>query len=378
MHPAEAALRAVSTSHATAAATQQQVASGNVPAAFGAAYRQNLSLYQSQQISPHAAQFMSGGGMGSMFPSPIHATSPEMGIYRPLPPPPAPAIPSHVQPPFYMPDAFSPRAPYPHFQTPFQYAQTVGQATGDQYAALAAAAPGAFGHLATAAGGAYLGRGMGAALGARIGGVRGAGIGSAVGMLGGLALSELGGVGDTAEHIVNYLNPMHNFNLRAAAMQSSSLAHVNGGANMAASGRGLSTSASYRLARVLQDTVMSQDFKQQTGGGFNVNDMQQLTNMAAQNGMLDAAQSPEQISKVVVGAAKQVRMLMQVAGSPDMRSAMQMLGQFRAMGLDASSEMGMQMATHARMAGTSVQQLIASGGQAGAATFQQNGLSTAI
>lgn len=365
----------------TAQVSQMHTASGG---GFASQFRANMGQINSQAMNPFAASMFGGGGfgggMGPMFPSASMGTAPSMGIYRPFPNGPAPMIPMTPPPMSFMPHPFAPTTPMAQFQTPFEYSQNVGTMQGDRYASAATMMPGVGAHLATAAGSAYMGRGLGAALGFRFGGARGAGWGATLGLMGGLAASEMGGLGHTAQHITDSLNPMHPYSMRAAGLQSMSQGFVNGGNGMAQSGRGLDTGGAFKLGRLMEDTVLDPKFRQATGGTVSMNDMMKLTSAAGQQGFLDNSQTPEQIKNMVVHLAKNMKVFMQLANEPDMKEAMKQMGQMRSMGLNIGETMNAMhhARTYARMAGTDVAGVMQAGGLQGAQMYQANGLSAGL
>jgi len=351
--------------------------------AYARMYQQNMTSMNSQMFNPYVAQTMAGmGGMqgfsSGMLPSPIHMTSPNMGIFRPFPQGPMPAIPPTPQMPL-APMPWTPRPVTPHFSTPFDYNWQISQQRSMQYEAGFMAAPGVAGRGGVDAGFALGGAGLGANLGARLAGVGGARMGGILGAAGGLALSEMGGLGRTAQHMLDDINPLRTMALRTAQMRGITPEFVVGGSELSLDGRGLSSGGSRHLARRLEDTGWDSNFRRQTGNQFNVQDLTRMTHMAGEQGLLDMTQGSEQIAGRMKSIAKSVRMLMQVAGEPDVQEAVRQLGQMNQMGLSLS-EMGnivQNARMYARMAGTSVKGIMEAG-LAGAATFQGQGLTAGL
>jgi hypothetical protein len=110
--------------------------------------------------------------------------------------------------------------------------------------------------------------------------------------------------------------------------------------------------------------------------GFNIRDLTKLTAQAGQLGMLDMAQSGEQIAQTMKNLARNLQVFMRLAQEPDVTRAMQQMGQMRAMGLTIpETTLAMHNAYRfAQQAGTSVPNLMRQPGLPGAMTFQQLGM----
>jgi hypothetical protein len=389
-HPGEISVQATQMAQAVSMQTMQATAMTR-PGAMGGAgfasplgsfaqqYQANMAGMASQQFNPYYAQAMVGmarGGFG-MMPPPTMMTDPSMGIFRPFPQNPAPMVPPVPQMPLIR-HPMTPSYPSPSFQTPLDFGYNTGRQRGDQIMAAALAAPSMIARAATDIAGSYAGSAIGSAIGARFGGPMGARLGAGIGGIAGIAMSEMGGFGATAGHVVDRLNPFRATALRTAQMQSMSQDFVVGGPNLAANGRGLGTTGSASLARMMEDVAYSRGFRQDTG--FSVQDLTRITRLSGDQGILDMAQSPQQIKSQITTIAKALKNFMQLAGQPDIAEAIKQVGQMRSMGLSTAEAVSTTQNARmfARMAGTSVSGLTEMGGLQGAMIFQQAGLSAGL
>lgn len=350
--------------------------------AFSSQYQARMQDIESRYLSPHQAQsYAHGAGQAgfSQMPSPVFQTAPTMGIFRPQMTQPPPMQLARESP--MIPTPFTPQLPTPRFQTTaeMQYQQ---RAVDDErmFAATMAAAPMAAnvaGNLA--AGG--VGAGIARMAGGRLGGMFGA-RGRAIGQMGGTIAGGIGGLfmgaGDLAERGMEagVVEPIMRRRAMGRQLERMSQDFVVGGPDMnQVTGRGLSARAAVRLAGGIQ-----QDVEEGQTGGFNMRDMMRITNMAAQGGMLDMAQSGEQIRSQVRNVARGLQSFMQIAQEPDVQRAMQQMSSMRTMGLTIpETNVAMRNAqTFARMAGTTVQGIQEQAGMPGAMTFQQMGMTAGL
>lgn len=382
MHPGQVSQMAAQTAQAASFSTLQQT--GQTPlGAYAQQYQQNMAGIQGQQFNPFVAQTMAGmngmpGFMPGMLPSPTSMTPASMGIFRPFPQGPSPVIPPTPHLPL-IPTPFTPHFAPPAFHTGLEYMGSHAYHRGLQWSSAMQAVPG----VAARAGVDYGAAMFGGAFGARLGGHFGAGgaaIGGMLGAAGGLFGSEHFGLGQATQNFVNQLNPVRELALRSAQFKGMSPEWVVGGGALDYTGRGLSSPASANLARRIEDIGFSSDFRQSTGNRFSVQDLTRITQMAGGNGMLDAAQNPEQIARAVKGIARSLSTIMKIAGEPDVAAAMKMMGQMHSMGLAGSEATGVlqNAKMYARMAGTSVNNLMATAGNQGAMVFQSQGLSAGL
>lgn len=353
--------------------------------AFSQQYQQNMAGIQSQQLSPFSAQMMGMmGGMGGgfapgMLPHPAMMTTPGMGIYRPFQPPQAPTVSPYPQMPMF-PTPFTPMPPPPMFQTPMELSNNIAIQAGQRRTAGMFATPGVAARAGTDIGLGAMGAGVGASLGARFGPM-GALIGGGLGMFAGAMGSEHMGLGATAQHITENLNPFRTMAIRGQQMLGASQSWVGGGPDLnMASGRGLSFQGATHLARKLEDTAFSSQFKRDTQGAFSAQDLTKITNVAGQQGLLQDAQSVDQIHDKVKGIAKSLVSFMKIANEPNVVEALKSMGKARQMGLSIGETMDMAVEArmYSRMAGTSVRGIMETGGAQGAMMFQQQGLSAGL
>jgi hypothetical protein len=337
--------------------------------AYAAQYRERMQSIESNYLTPYQAQTnanMLGQPGFSGLPSPVFRTAPSMGIYRPTMAVPPPIPLARDQPLIQTP--FTPALPAPMFQQPWQ--QNYQQATlSDErmFASTMAAMPTA----------AYVGAGaLTTAIGGRIGGRFGA-----IGRVGGLALGAAAGFGLAAPAAEmgmerGLVQPVMSVRAAGRQLEQMSQQFVVGGPDLnPITGQGLSPRASVRLANQLQ-----QDVAQGRTGGFNMRDMMRIGGMAADMGMMDMAQSEQQIGQQLRNVARGLQAFMRLAQEPDVRRAMQQMATFRSMGLTVP-ETNMAAAnatTFARMAGVSTQTLAATAGAPGAMTFQQLGMTAGL
>jgi len=173
-------------------------------------------------------------------------------------------------------------------------------------------------------------------------------------------------------------NPLIANRTEALQLQRQSMNFVRGGADLSASGTGLSMTASQRLQSGLNTMADSRGFQQATGGMFNRQDVSKITSLAGQMGMLDQSQSADQIRQQVGRISRSLSNFMRIAEQPDMQEAMRSLSQMRQMGMGPAETTQAVRNAHsfARMAGTTTQAVMQQG-MAGAGVFQQAGLSGA-
>lgn len=308
------------------------------------------------------------GGYGGVFPGPA-VPFPGQSIYSP----------SVAQQGVYrgkqgLPNPFS-TIPNPTFDNAYSYgaAQDFG---GSEVAAA--------GTASRAGIGARMGvNAVAGALGAAAAGYMGGGMrGAAAGFIGGFAGSEALGAGRAGQNFY-----MRNFGMRdlnevgyASGINEISRGFVSGGANMDASGQGFSFSASRRAARGLESMALSGDFRRETNNRFNTSDVMRITQEAGNNDLLQGTQSPEQLQQRVKQVAKSLSSFMALSNDPDVRHAIQTMGSMQTQGLNVIE---IENATRsgrafARMAGTTFQNMAATGGATGAQTYQSMGLSQGL
>ena len=376
---------------------------------FAADFSQRLQQIQQNYLPPQIAQYMAqtqGRGTPTMgmpgpggIPSPIYQTPAAMAMYRPgLPanqlyapgglmqpqvppagfnaPMPAPFIPQPYMPLFpggpqlgsMLPQIFGGQAPIGRFGEPWAREQMQQETMGNRaFAQAMAVTPTLAGTIPGALGGAALG----ARIGAR-GGLGGALIGGGIGLVGGgvggaFAAEPLGltRIGEAA------VDPVVRQRAYGQQLEEMTRQFVVTGPQLHPLGRGLTQRAAVQTAGQMQKMVEGGEMSE-----FNMRDVMRITNIAGQRGMLDMAQSGEQISGQVRNIARAVRQFMMIVESPDEQQAMQSMASMRAMGLSVPETMvaARNAQMFSRMAGTTPQALMDTAGRHGGMMFQQAGL----
>lgn len=369
---------------------------------FSQRLQQIQQNYLPSQIAQYMAQTQAGGtptmglpGPGGI-PSPIYQTPAAMAMYRPgLPanqlfapgglmqpqvppvgfnaPMPAPFIPQPYMPLFpggpqlggMLPQVFGGQAPGGRFGEPWFREQMQQETMGNRaFAQAMAVTPTLAGSVPGALGG--------AALGARMGGARGAALGFfGGGVAGALGAEPLGltRVGEAA------IDPMVRQRAYGQQLEEMTRQFVVTGPQLHPLGRGLTQRAAVQTAGQMQKMVEGGEMSE-----FNMRDVMRITNIAGQRGMMDMAQSGEQISGQVRNIARAVRQFMMIVESPDVQQAMQSMASMRAMGLSVPETMvaARNAQLFSRMAGTTPQALMETAGRHGGMMFQQAGLTAGL
>lgn len=224
----------------------------------------------------------------------------------------------------------------------------------------------------------------GTGFGLRMGGnIAASALGSAFGgPLGGMAAGyafEASGMGQGLQNMGNALfEPIIQQRERAFAFQNQSMGFVRGGSQMSAQGQGMSAVGSQQVVRGLNRMADSSSFRKDTQGMFNREDLSRITRLSGELGMLDNAQTADQITREVKKVSKALSSFMKLAEEPDVRAAMHQMSRMRSLGF-GTSEIPVATAnarTFARMAGVSISDVMA-GAERGAAMYQGFGLSGA-
>jgi hypothetical protein len=264
--------------------------------------------------------------------------------------------------------------PGAQFDTPFQWNASQNMATAETSAGF-----NSFGH---SIGARFAGNAVGGAAGAyagfKAGGFGGMLAGGAVGMVG----AEVMGAGRFAQNTF-----MRNFGMRdlneasyASGISQLSRQFISGGADGDNGGQGFSYMASRRAARGLDDMANSSGFRRETLNKFNTADVMKITQEGTNNGLMNGVGSPEQMRDRVRSLAKTLSSFMELAQDPDLRSAMQTMGNMQLQGLNQPQMLNAVRngRAFARMAGTTFQQMAEVGGGIGAQTYQSVGLTQGL
>lgn len=229
---------------------------------------------------------------------------------------------------------------------------------------------GAIGSLA----GAKLGAMGGAALGQMLLPIPfvGAALGGAIGGLGGGIAGGMAGSSLAELPFKTFMDQRQ----RALQIQNMSMMHVRTGGDLSASGMGLSNTASMNFERNLMGMTENRNFKRDTGGMFNRQDMMKITQISSQVGLLDNAQTVSQMTREMSKIGRALSTFMKIVEEPDVQEALKMMGKMRAMGMSIpeTNVAASNARQFARMAGTTVQGVMAQGMQ-GAGMFQAYGMS---
>lgn len=279
----------------------------------------------------------------------------------PMGPPPA-----YAGPQGQAPVLFSPQIPQGFFDTPFQTAQRQQFATEQRMSALGVGAQG-------------IGARMGMDLAAGYAGFRAGGV---LGGLAGFAGSELLGLGRGAQNMFmrNFGAPQLNTQAYGAAIQDMSSSFMSGGPNGAMTGSGFTRTAALNSASMLTDMAGSRDFRQSTFNRFNTSDVMRIAQGGAEAGLMQGVQSPEQMRDRVRQLAQSLTSFMELAQEPDVRRAIQTMGNMQMQGLNINETMQAVRngRTFARAAGMSFNAMAEAGGGMGAQTFQSLGLTQGL
>ena len=212
-------------------------------------------------------------------------------------------------------------------------------------------------------------------------GMRGIGM-AAAGMLGGpmgmLAYEALGIGGMMQDLGGSVMSPIVSQRQRALSFQNASTGWVTGGGALSATGQGMNMISAQQVTSGINRLADSGDFRRQTGGVFNRADLDRITRLSGELGMLDQSHTADQTIREVKKISKSLAAFMKIAGDPDLQNAMRQMAQLRQHGFGVS-EMPLAASnarTFARMAGVSVDEAM-SRASAGAGVFQQAGMSGA-
>lgn len=173
-------------------------------------------------------------------------------------------------------------------------------------------------------------------------------------------------------------NPVVASRQSALGIQNMSTGIITGGPNLSATGQGFSATASQQVAQGLSGMANSSQFRRDTGGAFNRADLDRITRLSGELGMLDQAQSADKMVSEVRKVSKALSAFMKIAEEPDVQRAMKQMAQFKGMGFSMPEVplAASNARTFARMAGVSIDEMMQRGAQ-GAALGQQFGVSGA-
>lgn len=307
------------------------------------------------------------------YPSAGMMTNPSMGVFRQSPvsdpmvaapysvsgqSPPSPLLP--------IPSMYRTRPGY-EFARPFEAASYSGtELERLRTQGFAGFAEGAGSAFAGAAGGVVMG-GIGAAVGGYFGGVAGAEKGMMWGSLAGSLLAYHPAARAVASTV---MRPAIEQRADEIQLQSASRRFVMGGGGLDLTGAGLGEREAGRLGRAFTRIARESD------GEVTRQDIVQMTQLAGEQGLLNAAQDADEIAKVMKSMMSLVGTMAKVTGDPDFRNNIQRIAQLKQLGvgmgdMDIATQ---NLAHYARMAGVSVDQVMARDGLQGATVYQGAGL----
>ena len=236
---------------------------------------------------------------------------------------------------------FAPALPPAHFATPAQRnLQMMRSAHSQMTSTVAGIGEGAMGIGGSAIGGA---------------------LGSAFGPLGSIAGAWLGGkIGGGVANMM--FSPAVQDMARGRQIQAMTAPSMVSGAFLnGATGQGMNAFAARQVATGIRGLQHDSEFERT---GFNTQDSLRIMQMGADQGLIKGAMSPDAMVAKVKDLARTVKTLMRITGDPDVRSAMQSLGEMREMGFNGLGAQAGAVANRAmfsRMAGVSQQQMGAYG-----------------
>lgn len=216
----------------------------------------------------------------------------------------------------------------------------------------------------------------GAGLTARLAG--GVAAGMMMGPVGALGFEMLGGGAALQRGVGNLFEPLIAQRERALNLQNMSTRFVTGGSMLSATGQGMSMSAAQYVSNNIGRMADSSQFRRDTGNMFNRADLDRITRLSGELGMLDQAQNADQMIREVKKVSRALSNFMKLAEEPDIQRAMQQMARLRTLGFSAM-EMPTAAAnarTFARMAGVTIEEAM-SNAEKGASFFQGAGLSGA-
>lgn len=216
----------------------------------------------------------------------------------------------------------------------------------------------------------------GAGLTARLAG--GVAAGMMMGPVNALGFEMLGGGAALQRGVGNLFEPLIAQRERALNLQNMSTRFVTGGSMLSATGQGMSMSAAQYVSNNIGRMADSSQFRRDTGNMFNRADLDRITRLSGELGMLDQAQNADQMIREVKKVSKALSNFMKLAEEPDIQRAMQQMARLRTLGFSAM-EMPTAAAnarTFARMAGVTIEEAM-SNAEKGASIFQGAGLSGA-
>lgn len=339
-------------------------------------------------FNTHLANYMDGNGANGL-PGAMWTTTPSMGVYRGAPqmsPGPLSVTPSSsgfthdmmaggMMSPYWGVNAGIRRRPLgmgTMDANTLAATNNVNRAMTATYAAST---------LAMATAGAFGGDFMGTAIGGGIGAWAGGAIGSALGPLGMAAGAWIGrhaggfiggAVGGTAGLFAAKMNPFSAvMDRRVQALNYHAMTRglITSGNSLDVSGTGLSQLAAQQGVRGMYSLAADDAV-------FTRRDFTGMTDAAGSSGLLNMINSPQEMKRRMGDVAKAMRVFMDVANDPDMRSALKSMGELYNAGvsLGGLNQAASNIKQFARMAGVTVDEAMSTSGAQGGYMYKQMGL----
>lgn len=370
-HPTPMPMPSVQTPYGTAAAVTLPTSVPPVGMSPAVAHMQQFSTPTPMMAAPyphfqpHMASFVAGGDASGL-PSASYMTAPSMGVYRTSPTPGHPStVGSQVSRTGAFGDVMSMFGPnfgvgsgmrirplgYDPLETQAAHATSmINRAVSATATASAAALT-----FAGARAGDFVGSAVGTYFGGIAGGFAGSWVGEAAGMAAGYHLNPLQAVVKRRED--------------ALKLRSISRGVVTTGADLDVTGIGMTNAASSRLSTGLYNAAADSSL-------FNREDYIKISKMAAENGMINMSNTPDQILRTVKDVSKSLKVFMSVAGDPDVQSAISRMGDLYRMGISIPrmTEAQANIRQFARMAGVSVDEAMSTYGAQGGFLYKNVGL----
>lgn len=187
------------------------------------------------------------------------------------------------------------------------------------------------------------------------------------------------GIGQGVQNMSNAMfSPIIQQRERALALQNQSTQYVVGGNMLSATGQGMYGIAAQQITSSIGRMADNPAFRRDTQNMFNRADVDRITRLSGELGMLDNAQTADQMVREIGRVSRAVSNFMKIAEEPDLQKAMQRMGQLRQMGMNVT-EMPSAAANaraFARMAGVSIDTAMDTAAQQ-SNIYRQAGLSNA-
>lgn len=158
---------------------------------------------------------------------------------------------------------------------------------------------------------------------------------------------------------------------RGREMSMASRGTVTTGPLARAGGDGMTTRAGLDLTRELDGMAADSHL-------FNRADMDKITQLGFEKGLVGNSADVETMARGVKHLSEQIKLVMKIAGDPDIQNVMDQMGQLSRFGVKTTdmSDTFMQLKGAARVTGKSIQELMETSGAQGGFIYNQMGLGT--